>query len=542
MASPLVDQSDQRDQERPGRSDSESLDPRLSTGSERVSDSISGDENARPFGGVGPPRPMFDYPPGMWGPQFWGPPPPPGFPPMPWMHPAQATTGQTLDKRASESALDTEPESKRRCRPMYEPTISEEGQWELGPELKTHMAKFLKDLSPAEIKQLREDCPKPSEHFLRPRVLDQKMVSLLPRNVTDKAKDYDGMWKSAFVAAADVMGPLGRAWSDVHKGCEAAANGEDPECDMELVLTRLEQSAVLMAHLFYLIEQKRRLTSLRMFLKEPKAASRILRDAESTNNVWQDEKDDLFGKAFFTSHLKVEATEDKKSLGHQGQWNWGSKQGKFQKGPNSGNTTNTKQPFRKAPSGGKQFQWGEYGKFGRQWNADGTQKGQTSQSKAGGNKKFPAKGKSAVKGQDKPRYVPYPYWGFWGNNPINFGTTYASYPVERVRLGYDGKGALTSGWSIEGVPAKLEASDERPVNSGGGARLSHRFCTRTTVIEPPDPSVTLRARSSSASRNGGSEPDRETGNNRMRSGEDSVLEQNFPQGKKGGGDTDRYST
>jgi len=63
----------------------------------------------------------------------------------------------------------------------YEALQVDESEWHLREDLRQHVVKHIRDFSGEEIKQLRADCPKPAESFLKPKAMDKQMWKLLPR-------------------------------------------------------------------------------------------------------------------------------------------------------------------------------------------------------------------------------------------------------------------------------------------------------------------------------------------------------------------------
>jgi hypothetical protein len=353
---------------------------------------------------------------------------------------------------------------------MYEPESHGENEWRLPEQLSEHMKKFLKDFSALELKNMREDCPRPSEDFLSPRPMDKEMWKLIPQKAMERAKDTDGMFRAIFMAAADLMGPMGKAWTSMHQAKQELMENQEPSCDLDQVLTNLEQSAVLMAHLLYLIEEKRRLCSLRAFLKEPKAASQLLREAEDENQAWQSQPNTLFGKDFFTDSLKSKAKEGrdlqdvKKSLG------WAKPQPRAP----------VRQPFRGGPPGTPRLQWGQYGQFGRPYPHGNTNRSGAPRQKGPG-KPGPAATVSKAKtsggksSDSKYRYVPYFPWGvaYWPSNTY-YARTEPTFQGPGARLGLHGQVPFAGRWPLKIFHSQLESNHTRSDSAASSSRLPSR--------------------------------------------------------------------
>jgi hypothetical protein len=353
---------------------------------------------------------------------------------------------------------------------MYEPESHGENEWRLPEQLSEHMKKFLKDFSALELKNMREDCPRPSEDFLSPRPMDKEMWKLIPQKAMERAKDTDGMFRAIFMAAADLMGPMGKAWTSMHQAKQELMENQEPSCDLDQVLTNLEQSAVLMAHLLYLIEEKRRLCSLRAFLKEPKAASQLLREAEDENQAWQSQPNTLFGKDFFTDSLKSKAKEGrdlqdvKKSLG------WAKPQPRAP----------VRQPFHGGPPGTPRLQWGQYGQFSRPYPHGNTNRSGAPRQKGPG-KPGPAATVSKAKtsggksSDSKYRYVPYFPWGvaYWPSNTY-YARTEPTFQGPGTRLGLHGQVPFAGRWPLKIFHSQLESNHTRSDSAASSSRLPSR--------------------------------------------------------------------
>ena len=208
------------------------------------------------------PLPGFQTTPGFqtgfptpWGPMQMA-------PPLWWDFP---TNYADLTANEEEEWVEEPPEKKYK---MFELDTEDPNSWQLSEEQTQHMMKHMRHFSAEEIKVLKEQCPKPEADFLQPRKMDKEMWGLISnKNALEQAKDVDGSLRAVFMAAADVMGPLGKTWTELDRCRIQASEGQEPDCDLNSVLTGLEQSSLMMAHLLFLIEHKRRLPSLWFFPK-----------------------------------------------------------------------------------------------------------------------------------------------------------------------------------------------------------------------------------------------------------------------------------
>jgi len=111
----------------------------------------------------------------------------------------------------------------------YEPTTEHVSVWTLRDDHLEHLVKHMREFSMEEIKQIREDCPKPQAPCLQPRAMDPEMWSLFEdKFALERIKDGDIVLKAIYLAAADIMGPLGKAWTSVDTGREQAMAGLEP--------------------------------------------------------------------------------------------------------------------------------------------------------------------------------------------------------------------------------------------------------------------------------------------------------------------------
>ena len=140
-------------------------------------------------------------------------------------------------------------------------------------------------------KTILKKLPCPNHDALKVPKLDADICDLLPTQAKNPTRAVDGSFRRVQGRLLDTMGPLGKLWVKM----EEIARHKKP-CDMDKLMTLVEQAIIVLGQTNVLITHNRRLNVLSRFLKDTKSAGEIIRQNEANLNS---SKGDLFGPCFY---------------------------------------------------------------------------------------------------------------------------------------------------------------------------------------------------------------------------------------------------
>ena len=109
--------------------------------------------------------------------------------------------------------------------------------------------------------------------------LDNDILDLLPHGAQAPTKQTDFSLKRIQNKILDIMGPLGKLWATL----EQAQESDDMECDLEALLTLVQQAVLMTGQTNVLVNHNRRLIVLSRFFRDNKKAGEVLGQNEATN-------------------------------------------------------------------------------------------------------------------------------------------------------------------------------------------------------------------------------------------------------------------
>ena len=138
--------------------------------------------------------------------------------------------------------------------------------------------------------------------------LDNDILDLLPHGAQAPTKQTDFSLKRIQNKILDIMGPLGKLWATL----EQAQESDDMECDLEALLTLVQQAVLMTGQTNVLVNHNRRLIVLSRFFRDNKKAGEVLGQNEE---LLRSNDQALFGRPFFKAlHRKAKGNKKSKEI------------------------------------------------------------------------------------------------------------------------------------------------------------------------------------------------------------------------------------
>ena len=141
-------------------------------------------------------------------------------------------------------------------------------------------------------KAITKKQPRPSHDSLTILKLDHDIVDLLPMPAKKPTSIVDSSFSRVQGKLLDGMGPLGKLWAKLEK----VARKGTQKCDVRKMLRLAEKSVLLIGQTNVLLNYNRRLNVLARFLRDPKAATNILQQNETS---LKKNRIEIFGGGFY---------------------------------------------------------------------------------------------------------------------------------------------------------------------------------------------------------------------------------------------------
>ena len=201
-----------------------------------------------------------------------------------------ANLGRTSDDGLNEEEVP----AKKQCFDLVK--LSKEAdkhKWELPDELAAHFTEHTKiHFSDNDWKVNMEAYPVPSNVGCVP-VMDNNLKGLLKEEGQNTAIDMDHELSNIQSKVQEIMGPLGKAWSE----CLQFKRGDFKEIDVYSITDSLNMATVAVAHAMQKITYYRRLSSLSS-LGNMKSARETLKEEKVQKIFSEDASNVLFPKEF----------------------------------------------------------------------------------------------------------------------------------------------------------------------------------------------------------------------------------------------------